>query len=219
MSDIFEEVDEEVRREQLRKLWDKYSLLVYVLAALIVLSVAGWRGYEWYEERQAQAAGAQFDAAMRLLTEGKTAEADTAFRALAGSAPSGYRMLARFADASASAATDKPGAVAAFDAIAADTSVLAPLRDLARIRAGLILVDTAPYADLAQRLEPLAVPQGAYRHSARELSALAAWRIGDRDAAKRWNEALLTDDGAPTSLRSRAEMLRDVMATQAAKAN
>ena len=82
-----------------------------------------------------------------------------------------------------------------------------------------LLVDTAPYADLAQRLEPLAGPQGAYRYSARELLALAAWRVGDRDAAKRWNEAILTDDGAPPSLRSRAEMLRDVMATQAAKAN
>jgi len=219
MSDIFDEVDEEVRAERLRKLWEKYNALVLAAAVLIVLSVAGWRGYEWWQDRQAQATGVRFDSAMRLLAEGKTAEADAAFGALAGDAPSGYRMLSRFAHAATLAATDKAGAAAMFDAITADGSVLAPLRDLARIRAGLLLVDTAPYAEMTQRLEGLAGPEGAYRSSARELLALSAWRVGDRDAAKRWNEAILSDGAAPQNLHARAEMLRDVMATPAAKAN
>ena len=129
-------------------------------------------------------------------------------------------MLARFSQANALATADKAGAVAAYDAIAADASVLAPLRqDVARLRAGMLLVDTAPYADMLQRLEPLTAPQGAYRYSARELLALSAWRVGDRDTAKRWNEAILSDDGAPSGIRTRAEMLRDVLATQAAKAS
>ena len=40
MADIFHEVDEEVRREQLKKLWERYS--VYFIAAA-VLFVAGDR--------------------------------------------------------------------------------------------------------------------------------------------------------------------------------
>ncbi len=46
MSDIFREVDEEVRREQLKKLWERYSILIVAVAVLIVAGVGGWRGYE-----------------------------------------------------------------------------------------------------------------------------------------------------------------------------
>ena len=40
MSDIFHEVDEEVRREQLKKLWQKYGWLVIAACVLVVLAAA-----------------------------------------------------------------------------------------------------------------------------------------------------------------------------------
>ena len=46
MSELFDEVDEEVRREQLKKLWDKYSIYIIALALLIIAGVGGWRGYQ-----------------------------------------------------------------------------------------------------------------------------------------------------------------------------
>ena len=49
MADIFQEVDEEVRREQLKKLWDRYGLLVVILAILIVAGVGAWRFYQYWE--------------------------------------------------------------------------------------------------------------------------------------------------------------------------
>ena len=45
MSELFDEVDEEVRRDQLKKLWDQYSLYIVALALLIIAAVGGWRGY------------------------------------------------------------------------------------------------------------------------------------------------------------------------------
>ena len=47
MSDIFQEVDEEVRREQLKKLWDRYGNFVVAALILVVVGVAAWRGYAW----------------------------------------------------------------------------------------------------------------------------------------------------------------------------
>ncbi|MGA9457656.1 MAG: tetratricopeptide repeat protein, partial [Pseudolabrys sp.] len=66
MADIFHEVDEEVRRDQLRKLWDRYSIYLIALAVLIVVGMAGWRGYEYWVAKKAAAAGAEFEAAIAL---------------------------------------------------------------------------------------------------------------------------------------------------------
>ena len=41
MSDIFQEVDEEVRREQLQKLWERYQNVVYAGIFLILAGVGG----------------------------------------------------------------------------------------------------------------------------------------------------------------------------------
>ena len=46
MSDIFTEVDEEVRREQLKKLWERYGNYAIALAFLVVAAVAAWRAYD-----------------------------------------------------------------------------------------------------------------------------------------------------------------------------
>ncbi|MCC8938164.1 tetratricopeptide repeat protein, partial [Bradyrhizobium sp. Arg68] len=91
MSELFDEVDEEVRRERLQKLWDKYSLHIIALAILIVAGVGGWRGYEYLEAKKAAEAGAAFDRAAELSEQNKHAEAEAAFADLAAKAPTGYR--------------------------------------------------------------------------------------------------------------------------------
>ena len=83
MADIFHEVDEEVRREQLKKLWDRYSIYFIALAVLIVAGIGAWRGYEWWEAKQAAAAGAEFEAALALSEDGKHQEAEAAFAKIA----------------------------------------------------------------------------------------------------------------------------------------
>jgi len=95
VADIFHEVDEEVRRERLQKLWDRYSIYVIALAVLIVSAIGGWRGYEYWEAKKAAAAGAAFESALNLSEAGKHAEAESAFAKIAAEAPAGYRILAR----------------------------------------------------------------------------------------------------------------------------
>ena len=75
MSDIFQEVDEEVRREQLKKLWDRYGNYVVVAAFLVVAGVAAWRGYSWWDAKKAAETGAAFEAASTLAETGKLSEA------------------------------------------------------------------------------------------------------------------------------------------------
>jgi hypothetical protein len=211
VSEIFDEVQEEVRREQLKKLWERYSALIITVAFLIVAGIGGWRGYVYWEGKKAQAAGAQFDAAVALAEQKKTAEAETAFVKIAGEAPQGYRTLARFRAAAELAARDTPAAVKLYDEIAADRAAGAVEQDLAALRAGALLVDTAPYAEIKARLEPLSGPNRTYRHSARELLAVAAWRGKDMAAARQWIDMINTDALTPQTLRSRIEALQALL--------
>ena len=213
MSDIFQEVDEEVRREQLKKLWDRYGIFVVIAAILVVAAIGAWRGYQWWEAKKAAEAGAAFEAASTLAETGKHSEAEAAFAKIAADGTAGYRHLARLREAAALAQGDAKAGVAVYDKIAADGAVGQVLQDLAALRAGALLVDTTSFAEARQRLEPLTGDDRTFRHTARELLMLAAWRAGDSTAAKRWFDMIIADVQTPAATRSRVEMLMALGAT------
>lgn len=211
MSELFDEVDEEVRREQLKKLWDRYSLLIISGLILIVAAVGGWRGYQYLEAKKAAEAGAAFDKAVELADSNKHAEAEAAFADLVVKAPYGYRVLARLRMATEVAERDRAAAAKLFDEIAADRSVGAPEQDLARIRAAQLLLETASYPNMKERLEASAAAGATFRHTARELLALSAWRANDSAATRQWLDLIANDGETPPSLRSRAEALQALL--------
>jgi hypothetical protein len=211
VSELFDEVDEDVRRDQLKKLWDQYSIYIVAGALLIIASVGGWRGYEYLEAKKAAEAGAAFDRAVELSEQNKHTEAEAAFADLAAKAPSGYRVLARLRVAGEVASRDPQAAAKMFDDIAADRSVSGPEQELARVRAGQLLLETSTYPNLLQRLEAAAAPGATFRHTARELLALSAWRANDTTAARQWLDQIANDGETPPSLRSRAEALQALL--------
>jgi hypothetical protein len=211
VSEIFDEVDEEVRREQLKKLWDKYSIYIIAAAVLVVAAVGGWRGYQYLEAKKAAEAGAAFNKAVELSEQNKHAEAAAAFTDLAAKAPSGYRMLARLRAAAEVANSDPQAAAKLYDDIAADRSVGAPEQDLAKIRAAGLLLETSSYPSMLARLEAATAPGATFRHTARELLALSAWRANDTAAARQWLDLIANDGETPPSLRSRAEALQALL--------
>ena len=215
VSDVFREVDEEVRREQLKKLWERYGHYALVLAVLLVAGVAAWRGYGWWEAKKAAEAGAAFESAIALSDAGKHAEAEAAFAKIAADGSSGYRPLARIREATELAQTDPEGGRCVPTRKSAMTAPPRPvLRDLAALRAGALLIDAANYPDAQRLLEPLTAPDRTFRHTARELLALAAWRQGDAPGTKRWFDMLATDPLTPTATRTRAEMLMALVAAE-----
>ena len=178
MADIFQEVDEEVRREQLKKLWDRYGTLIVAACVLVVVGVGAWRGYGYWQTKKAGETGLAFERAVTLAKSGKHQEAEAAFAKIATDGTAGYRVIARLREASELAQTDKKAAVSAYDALAADKSAGQVIQDLSAVRAGLLLIDDTPYSQMQQRLEPLTAAGRTYRHSARELLAFSALEVG-----------------------------------------
>ena len=211
MSELFDEVDEEVRREQLKKLWDRYSIYIVAGALLIVAAVGGWRGYQYLEAQKAAEAGAAFDKAVELSEQNKHAEAETAFTELAAKAPSGYRTLARLRAAAEMANRDPKEAVKLYDEVAADRGVSATERDLAKVRAAALILETTSYPNMLSRLEAATAPGATFRHTARELLALSAWRANDAAATRQWLDMIANDGETPPTLRARAEALQALL--------
>jgi hypothetical protein len=211
VSELFDEVDEEVRRDQLKKLWDQYSIYIIAAALLIVAAVGGWRGYQYLEAKKAAEAGAAFDTALELSEQNKHTDAQAAFEKLAATAPAGYRMLARLRAAAELATRDPQAGAKMYEDIAGDRSIGAEQQDLARIRAAGLVLDNESYPNMLQRLEAAAKPDGTFRHTARELLALSAWRANDTTAARQWLDMIASDGETPSAMRSRAEALQALL--------
>ena len=208
MSQLFDEIDEDVRRDQLKKLWEKYSVVIIAGAILIIASVGGWRGYQYVEARKAAEAGAAFDKAVELADANKHTEAEAAFAELVAKAPFGYRTLSRLRLAAEIANRDPQAAAKMFDEIAADRSVGAADQDLARIRAAQLLLESISYPNMKERLEASAASGATFRHTARELLALSAWRANDTTAARQWLDALQVLEGRQALPRARSACSR-----------
>jgi len=216
MSDIFREVEEDVRREQLKRLWDRYGILVIGVALLIVLGTAGYRGWEWYSARQAAFRGAEFYEAMQMQRAGQTGEAEAAFSEIAAKG-GGFATLARLsAAASRLEAGDAAGAVSEYDAVSSGAGVEQGLKDVARIRAGYVLLDENDRAGVEQRVAALADDGGPWRNSARELLGLAAYQDGDLEEATRRFDEILADSDTPRDMRTRAQLMVTLLAAERA---
>jgi hypothetical protein len=205
MSDIFREVDEEVRQDRAVEYWRKYQNFILVAAALVVVGSGAWKFWQTEQLKAAGAADEKFQAAIALSRDGKSAEAEAAFVDLAKNGPKGYAAMAAMRAAAELAGRDRKAAVQAFDKLANDSSLDPLLRDNARLRAAMIRVDDADRAEIENRLGPLAAAGAPFRSSARELLALAAMHAGDMDAAGRWLDQIVTDNQAPAELKQRAE--------------
>lgn len=206
MSDNFlREVDEEVRRDRIAQIWRRYNIAIIGGLVLIVAGVAGWRFFEHRQQQQAYAVSARLEQALKASRDQRAEDAEKELAAIAAQDVAGYRLVARFRLAAEAARRDPADGLPLYDALAADAAVPALLRDLARLRSGLLRIDTAPYAELRPQLEPLAAPEGAFRHNARELLGLSALRAGQFDEAGRWFDQIVVDAGTPQALRQRVD--------------
>jgi hypothetical protein len=214
MSDIFHEVDEEVRRDRAAEFWKKYQNQILAGAVLIVLASAGFRYWQYERERSAQAAGDQFQQALAALEAGKQDEAIAGLDKIAAQAPSGYRALAQLTAAGAKASKDPQGAIGAFDAVASDAAIDPLVRDTARLRAALLRVDIPGEEQKgAAALTSLSADNSPYRRlAALALGALALERKDYDDAAKQF-EQVLADPEASAGERQAASQWLGLIAS------
>jgi hypothetical protein len=207
---LFREVDEEIRQDQLKKLWDLYGSYIVALCVGVVIAVAALKGWQYWQLKQAEAGAVAYADAIQLVKDGKRSEADKALKQIDHSGFGRLAKLRRAANLAAEGKADE--AVALYDQAAADSNADPALRDLARIRAGYLLADKLAPAELIGRLGSLDSDQSQWRGSAREIFALSAYRTGDYAMADRYANAIVADIEIPLSLRQRAQAMIELLA-------
>ena len=205
---LLREVDEELRREQMQKLWERYNGLILGAAALIVLSVGGYKVLQGRRLAATQAAGAEYAAALKLTEANKTDEASKSFDAIAHSGSTGYAALAKLHLAGALAKGGKTAeAISAYQALADDASADSMLKSFAILQVASLRLGDADFTDQQNRLNTLAGEDGVFKTTARELLGLSAFKAGKLDEARKYFEPLLLDPKATRAIQDRVKIV------------
>ncbi len=210
MSDIFQEIDEDLRRERLLGFWRRYGTAVIALALGLIVGIGGYIGWRDYNASRLEANAEALAAAAQLVTDNKQAEAARAFDELANSTGGAYGDLARMNAAAATLATgDVTAAVAGYDKVAASSTDIS-IAALARLLAVQALMDSAPAPDLDARLDAVGEAAG-FAPAVKELRAYVRLRAGAADDARRLLAEVVDDTAAPSRLKGRAKEVLDAL--------
>ncbi len=212
MTDIFTEVDEDIRKERYLHLWKKYGPWAIALAVLLVASVAGWQGWQAYQQSQAEQASERYIEAARAIDEGERGAALSTLDEIARPNASDTTLLAAFRQAELMAQEGETGeAVAIWERIAESSGPPPQFRSLATIYAVMHQVEEGNPQALSERLEPLAQSDDPFRHTALELQALLAQKQGDDSRAAELYGRVVEGSGVPAAQRQRAEQMRALL--------
>ena len=216
MSDIFREVEEEVRQERLQKWWNTYGNYVVAGVSVIVIVVAGWKLWERYDQQQRLKASSEIESAAQISAAGQNDLAAQAYAQIAKKAPSGYALVAQLAEADELLASGRTGDAVALYMKIADKDK-AGLGDVARMRAAWAQGDKLSTVALQTLLMPLNDGKSKWRFMARELLAYRALRDDKPADAQKEFTALAAATEAPASLRQRAEAMATLIRTSGGK--
>jgi len=202
MSDIFQEVEEDVRRERYEQLWKQYGNYLIGAAAALVLAVGGYQAWTAYDTNQRQLVSDQYQAAQTIAPT-DTAKAEAQFTELSKSGYDGYATLSKFNLAAAYFAQGKRDMAIALLRELTGSSDDA-VSSVARLRLAWAEADAQPRTEIQSLLQPLMAEDNPWRFAATEVLAYVDFRTGSRAQAEADYLRLSQEQQASPSLRQRA---------------
>lgn len=216
-SDTFlREVDENLRRDQLRDMAKKYGWLLIVALVLFLAAVGGWL---YWQERQRSEAAEKSEVLAQVYADigtGKLGTAPQRLDALANEGEGAVRASALFTRAAvALEQNDRSTAISQYRQIAGDDDLPTAYRDLAQVRATSLEFDALKPEQVIERLQPLAKPGNPWFGSAGELVAMAMVKQGKRTEAGRLFASIAADQQVPDSIRARSVQIAGTLGVDA----
>lgn len=211
MTDIFEEVTADLRRDRMSEAWDKYGRYIIGIAIAIVVLTSANIFYSSYQKAQNEAASLRYDAMQAELADMDAASRLARLAAFGAAEDNGYGVLARFAVAHGAVENgDSEAALAAFTALADSGNVPDSLRDYANLQAAIVLLDNqGGLSDIRARLDDLLDDDNGFLPIARETMALAHMRDDEPLEARQLFQAQINDPNASSLAQQRATIMLD----------
>jgi len=213
------EVDENLRRDQLRDFFKAYGNW---LIAAVVLFLAASGGLIWWKQHRVQQHEAEVEKLAQVYKDvgtGNNSQAQQQFDELSKSGSKAVRASALFARAAvALQQNDTKLAISTFKSVAEDSSLPRPYRDAALVRQTALEFDQLQPQDVIARLAPLAKPGEPWFGTAGEMTALAMIKQGKRQEAGQLFAAIAKDNGVPQTIRARAVQVAGSLGVDASTA-
>jgi hypothetical protein len=205
---FYREVDEELRRDQMKTYWERFGKLV-IAGVVLLLALLG--GYIWWQNQKEVKAGersATLVDAFDDIAAGRKKAAIPKLDSLVQSGSDGHRAAALLTKADiAIEGKDLRGAAVLYKQVADDNGLAQPYRDLATVRMTAVEFDTLPPQAVIDRLKGLAVAGNPWFGSAGEMVALSYLKQGKPKPAAAIFAAMAKDKKLPDTLRSRATQM------------
>lgn len=207
MSDILLEVDEALRNQRIKQVWDQYGQWIIGFVVAVILATA--IGAYWH----AHVTRILSEQTAELLTvlQNEAEDADTIEKLEELSAKTRAPLNA-VVDLYLAQKLEQAGklkeAQSAYKTVMKNSRAADITRDLARVhfvRLGLVSGEDA--AALLKAVEPLTKSSSAFQGTAKEMKGLLLLKQDKTDEANKIFIALSKDETVPTSLRNRAKTL------------
>ena len=174
MSDIFQEIDNELRRDRLSRFWDQNGLVIIVASVALVLVVAVSVIFSSWRASQNEASSERYEQLLEHLDGASIDEKISALETFIREEDRGYKVLSQMRLAALMAEIgDYETAARMFEEVAVNGQLPLAVRDYAILQSGAALVSVVAPADIEVRLSKILQNQHGMRGQAREILALS----------------------------------------------
>ncbi len=206
------EIDEELKNEKLKKIWDKYGLFIIIFVVLAVSAAVSFETFKAWNEKRNQEFSDTYAYALNLQNQGRYAEAMEVLDKLQKSKKAVYSDIAEIQMANIMMEQNKvEEAIAILENVVSDKDFNPQMKQIATIKLASYKLDYAPSEEIQSMLAPLVRENGVWTNIAKEMLAMLAVRDGDLDRAKTLYQEISVAANTPETLKARAQDMLNVI--------
>ena len=215
MADIFDEVSEELKQDQLIQAWKKYSKLIITLILIFIISIGSYQAYMKWNKKQIEAVSEQYFQALKKLEDKNYLKSYDLFLKNSQNEKNGYGIFSLFGLAESNYQNGKiDQMIINYKTIYDNESIDIFYRNLSRILS--VLKDNKSSFDQQKfLLEPILNSPSKLQTLAAELEVLLLIKFDKIKEAQKALYVLLERSDISFEQKNRLELINKIYKTNA----
>lgn len=206
------EIDEELKNEQLKRIWEKYGLFIILFVAAAVTAAVSFESFKAWQDKRNQSFSDTYAYALNLQNQGRYAESLEVLDKLEKSGKAVYSNIAEIQKANIFIEQNKiEEAIAVLENVVNAKDFNPQIKQIAIIKLASYKLDYAPSQEIQELLEPLVKENGVWTNIAKELLAMLAIRDNDIEGAQTLYQEISVAANTPETLKARAQDMLNVI--------
>lgn len=206
------EIDEDLKNEKLKRLWDKYGLFIILFVTLSVFIAVSFESIKAWNDKKNQENSDTFAYALQLQNQGKFDDAHKVLSSLIEKDNSIYADIAQMQSANIYLQQNKTDdAVKVLENIAKQENFNPQMKDVALLKLASFKLENAPAEEIRTMLQPMISQQNAFANNAKEILAMLAIREKDLTLAKSLYQEISISPQASETMRNRALNMLNIL--------